>query len=223
MRILALDTTMTSCSVALLNKTEEFTSIEHCPHQHTQYILPLIQDILQKGKLSIQELDFLAFASGPGNFSGIRICLSITQGLSLGADIPLIAISTLQIIAQAAWRHQSAQRILVAIHAHIGKIYWAEYQRSRNGDWIGKNTESLLTPEEILTRMNHLTGRWTCVGTGWLVYSQLIKNNHLELEITKITTPHAKDILPLAKKKIYLKSTILARNAKPSYLRNNIC
>ncbi|VFP83341.1 tRNA (adenosine(37)-N6)-threonylcarbamoyltransferase complex dimerization subunit type 1 TsaB [Candidatus Erwinia haradaeae] len=223
MQILALDTTMRFCSVALSKKKQELSYVQKCSREHTQYVLPLIQDILQKGNVSLQELDILAFARGPGGFSGVRICLAIAQGLALGANIPLTGISTLKSMAQAAWRYQHAQRVLVATDAHMGEIYWAEYQRDNYGNWHGEETESLRHPTDIIKRMTLLKDQWVCIGTGWKMYPQLLKVSHLDLIITEIETSNAVDIIPLAQKTLALGYEILPRNAAPTYLRNKVC
>ncbi|VFP84511.1 tRNA threonylcarbamoyladenosine biosynthesis protein TsaB [Candidatus Erwinia haradaeae] len=223
MQILALDTTTQHCSVALLTQKGKFSYCEHCAREHTQYLLPFIHDILQKCKVSLHEIDLLAFARGPGSFSGVRICLATAQGLALGANIPLTGISTLKIMAETAWRHHGAKKVLVANDAHMGDIYWAEYQRKNDGNWSGEDTESLLKPAEIIKRMTFLRGKWFCVGTGWKLYPQLTHISNIDLMVTIIKAPHAVDMIPLVQNNLSLESIYLPRNAKPYYLRHKVC
>lgn len=99
-RILAIDTATEACSVALWNNGEVQALFELCPREHTQRILPMVQQILASSGLSLQQLDALAFGRGPGSFTGVRIGIGIGQGLALGANLPMIGVSTLQTMAQ---------------------------------------------------------------------------------------------------------------------------
>ena len=120
-RILAIDTATEACSVAVWNQGEIHALFELCPREHTQRILPMVQQVLAESGLALNQLDALAFGRGPGSFTGVRIGIGIAQGLALGADLPMIGVSTLQTMAQGAWRVSGAARVLAAIDARMGK------------------------------------------------------------------------------------------------------
>ena len=101
MRILAIDTATEACSVALLNDGAVSAHFEECPREHTQRILP-VKAILTRGNTTLTDLDALAFGRGPGSFTGVRIGIGIAQGLALGADLPMIGVSTLATMAEGA-------------------------------------------------------------------------------------------------------------------------
>ncbi len=138
MRILAIDTATEACSVALWNDGNINAHFELCPREHTQRILPMVQDILAANSITLTDIDALAFGRGPGSFTGVRIGIGIAQGLALGANLPMTGVSTLATMAQGAWRKSGATRVLAAIDARMGEVYWAEYQRDENGVWHGK-------------------------------------------------------------------------------------
>ena len=133
MRILAIDTATEACSAALWNDGAQSAHFEICPREHTQRILPLVQEVLTESGTTLSELDALAFGRGPGSFTGVRIGIGIAQGLALGAELPMIGVSTLATMAQGAWRKTGATRVLAAIDARMGEVYWAEYQRDEAG------------------------------------------------------------------------------------------
>ncbi|MTD25697.1 tRNA (adenosine(37)-N6)-threonylcarbamoyltransferase complex dimerization subunit type 1 TsaB [Erwinia sorbitola] len=221
-RILAIDTATEACSVALLNDDRLLAHFELCAREHTQRILPLVQQILQEGNVALRELDALAFGRGPGSFTGVRIGIGIAQGLALGAELPLIGISTLKTMAQSAWRLHGASRVLAAIDARMGEVYWAEYQRDEQGNWLGEETEAVLKPEAAAARMAALEGQWACVGTGWQAWPQLAANSALELMLSDVTLPCAEDMLPLAAQALAAGLTVAPEHAEPTYLRNEV-
>ena len=99
MRILAIDTATEACSVALWNDGTIFAHFEECPREHTQRILPG-KTILTEGNTALTDLDALAYGRGPSSFTGVRIGIGIAQGLALGADLPMIGVSTLATMAR---------------------------------------------------------------------------------------------------------------------------
>ncbi|MBE5254276.1 MAG: tRNA (adenosine(37)-N6)-threonylcarbamoyltransferase complex dimerization subunit type 1 TsaB [Enterobacterales bacterium endosymbiont of Blomia tropicalis] len=221
-RILALDTATEACSAALLNQQQIDARFEIAPRDHTQRILPLIEELLLAQQLDLTELDALAFGRGPGSFTGVRIGIGIAQGLALGAALPMIGISTLATLAQGAWRQHGARRVLAAIDARMGEVYWAEYQRDEKGNWHGEASESVLSPDAVLARMQKLEGEWSMAGTGWQAYPELQQGHALQLRASDVLLPAAQDMLPLAQQAFEQGNTVAPEQAEPTYLRNEV-
>ncbi|MGK3112999.1 tRNA (adenosine(37)-N6)-threonylcarbamoyltransferase complex dimerization subunit type 1 TsaB [Candidatus Pantoea formicae] len=221
-RILALDTATEACSAALLNQQQIDARFEIAPRDHTQRILPLVQELLQVQQLELTALDALAFGRGPGSFTGVRIGIGIAQGLALGANLPMIGVSSLATMAQGAWRLTGATRVLAAIDARMGEVYWAEYQRDANGEWQGAETEAVLKPEAAEARIAQLTGEWATVGTGWQAYPHLLTSANAKLVATDVALPAAEDMLPLAMSAWQRGESVAVENAEPVYLRNEV-
>ncbi len=222
-RILALDTATEACSAALLNQQQIDARFEIAPRDHTQRILPLVQELLQAQSLALDALDALAFGRGPGSFTGVRIGIGIAQGLALGANLPMIGVSSLATMAQGAWRLTGATRVLAAIDARMGEVYWAEYQRDEQGEWQGAESEAVLKPEAAQARIAQLSGEWATVGTGWQAYPQLLAGaTGAQLLTTTVTLPAAEDMLPLALSAWQRGDSVAVENAEPVYLRNEV-
>lgn len=222
MRILAIDTATEACSVALYNDGTSCAHFELCPREHTQRILPMVRDILNQGALSLSELNALAYGRGPGSFTGVRIGIGIAQGLALGAELPMIGVSTLATMAQGAWRLNGATRVLAAIDARMGEVYWAEYQRDEQGVWHGEETEAVLKPEAVAERLTQLDGEWATVGTGWQAWPDMAADSHLNVRDGLVTLPAAEDMLPLAIQAFNAQRTVAVEDAQPVYLRNEV-
>lgn len=221
-RILAVDTATEACSVALSNGDNVNALFEICPREHTQRILPMVQTLLQQQNVSLNELDVLAYGRGPGSFTGVRIGIGIAQGLALGANLPMIGVSTLATMAQGAWRLAGAQRVLAAIDARMGEVYWGEYQRDEQGNWQGEETETVLSPADALQRMSILSGEWATVGTGWDAFPELTSGHALQLSAVGIELPTAEDMLPLAMAAWLTDRAVAVERAEPTYLRNTV-
>jgi len=193
--ILAIDSSIDCCSVAVYKNKYIYSLSEKCKKKHTSQILPMIQETLLKANTEFKKLDYISFAKGPGNFTSIRIAASIAQSLSFSLKIPLISISTLAIMAEKAWRKYKQKQILVLINAKKTEVYWGQYIRNKESIWIGEHTESLIKKKIIIEKINNLKKKWTLVGNE----SQLIQvKNFLHINNTKIFSPNAKDIIPFA-------------------------
>ncbi|EGQ5284806.1 tRNA (adenosine(37)-N6)-threonylcarbamoyltransferase complex dimerization subunit type 1 TsaB [Enterobacter hormaechei] len=222
MRILAIDTATEACSVALWNDGTIFAHFEECPREHTQRILPLVKTILTEGNTALTDLDALAYGRGPGSFTGVRIGIGIAQGLALGADLPMIGVSTLATMAQGAWRMTGATRVLAAIDARMGEVYWAEYTRDENGVWHGEETEAVLKPEAVNERLKPLSGEWATVGTGWAAWPEMASGTGVTLVDGNMLLPAAEDMLPIACQLLAAGKTVAVEHAEPVYLRNTV-
>ena len=91
-----------------------------------------------------------------------------------------------------------ATRVLAAIDARMGEVYWAEYARDENGVWHGEETEAVLKPEAVTGRLKQLSGEWATVGTGWPAWPEMAKDTGLTLVDGNILLPAAEDMLPIA-------------------------
>ncbi|MCS2171528.1 tRNA (adenosine(37)-N6)-threonylcarbamoyltransferase complex dimerization subunit type 1 TsaB [Scandinavium sp. TWS1a] len=222
MRILAIDTATEACSAALWNDGTTTAHFELCPREHTQRILPIVQDILTETGTTLTELDALAYGRGPGSFTGVRIGIGIAQGLALGANLPMIGVSTLATMAQGAWRKTGATCVLAAIDARMGEVYWAEYQRDAQGIWHGEATEAVLKPEAVNDRLKQLDGKWATVGTGWQAWPDMANDTPVTLVDGDMLLPAAEDMLPLACQLFAEHKTVVVEQAEPVYLRNTV-
>ncbi|MFB6421967.1 MAG: tRNA (adenosine(37)-N6)-threonylcarbamoyltransferase complex dimerization subunit type 1 TsaB [Candidatus Malihini olakiniferum] len=221
-QILALDTATEACSVALWNDGQIFSLYEICPRQHSQRLLPMVQLVLAENGISLKDLDALAFGQGPGSFTGVRVGIGVAQGLALGADLPMLGISTLATMAQGTWSRIGATCVLTAINARIGQVYWAEYQRDDNGNWLGDDSEAILTPNQVLERTIALSGEWVKVGTAWEAYPILSVHDDIALIPSEVISLQARDMLPLACYQWHKGNAISVADALPRYLYNDV-
>lgn len=142
MIILGLDTATPTASVALVEDgelvAEEFYDKTKKPEQsslsqpkgnHTEILVPLIQSILDREKLSLSVLSGLAVSIGPGSFTGLRIALATAKGIAYESGLPVVGVSTLQANAARVKDHEGI--ICSLLDARKQEVYEAIFQRQR--------------------------------------------------------------------------------------------
>jgi tRNA threonylcarbamoyladenosine biosynthesis protein TsaB len=102
MTILALDTSMTACSVAALALDGRPVSerFEVMQRGHAEALFPMIEAVMTEAALDYAALTRIAVALGPGSFTGVRAGVAAARGLALAASKPLIGIGTLEVMAR---------------------------------------------------------------------------------------------------------------------------
>jgi tRNA threonylcarbamoyladenosine biosynthesis protein TsaB len=101
--ILCIDTSVQTASVALCNEAELIAS-KTCEQQreHGAFLQPAIQQLLQEQQINISQLSAVAVTAGPGSYTGLRVGMASAKGLCYALKIPLITLSTLDVMAHAA-------------------------------------------------------------------------------------------------------------------------
>ena len=222
--LLALDTSTEACSVALLYRGEKTNINELAQRTHTKRILPMIDEILANSGVGLNQVDALAFGRGPGSFTGVRVGAGIAQGLAFGADLPVIPISNLTAMAQAAFELCQAENVVAAIDARMNEVYFSQLVREKVRSDFGEFfqwgeiiTEQVCSPEQAIKQLRDDNA--FRVGTGWAAYSQFTEKN---LTSSDIALPNALYMLELARIEYLQKRTISALEIEPIYLRNEV-
>lgn len=222
--LLALDTSTEACSVALWHKGEKTHLDELAQRTHTKRILPMVDELLANSGINLKQVDALAFGRGPGSFTGVRVGAGIAQGLAFGADLPVIAVSNLTAMAQAAFELNQAKNVAAAIDARMNEVYFSQVKRekvrSELGEFFQWNPvieEQVCQPEKVLEQLSDLTAYR--VGTGWGAYPQFKENG---LEGSDIILPSAQYMLELALTDYAQNKIISALEIEPVYLRNEV-
>ncbi|MGH1409391.1 MAG: tRNA (adenosine(37)-N6)-threonylcarbamoyltransferase complex dimerization subunit type 1 TsaB [Aeromonas sp.] len=221
LKILAVDTATEACSAALLVGDKLFSRWEEAPRDHTRKILPMVQDLLDEAGITLDKLDAIAFGRGPGSFTGVRIGISVAQGLAFGAGVPLIGISTLAAMAQGAYRLDGAQQVLTAIDARMNEVYFGRYELI-DGRMQLVGDEAVSDPAALVDVRGKLAGPVTCVGTGFETYGETLSGLADELAVSQVRFPAAEDMLPLARAAWLAGEAVPVEQATPVYLRDKV-
>jgi len=224
MKFLALDTSTEACSVALALDGQILALDEVCPQQHSKRILPMVQQLLDDAGVSLHQLDGIIFGRGPGSFTGVRIGVSVAQGLAFGADLPVFGVSTLAAMAQAAAVQQNATEVIAAIDARMAEVYIAAFTLDEAGLMQAITPEIAAKPAalpEVLTSLS-FTSRVLGVGTGWQTYSQALQQLAPALIADSILYPSAQFMLSFASRAWQQQLFVSAEQAEPVYVRDEV-
>jgi tRNA threonylcarbamoyladenosine biosynthesis protein TsaB len=226
-RILAIDTATENCSAALfIDASVQSREIE-MERGHAERILPMIDDLLAEADIALHHLDAIAFGRGPGSFTGVRLAVTVTQGLAFGASLGVVPISDLRAVAQRALRQDpTLTRVLVCNDARMNEVYWACFERGGDGlVWL-EGEERVSKPSEVKLPAGWSTA--TPVGRGFIAYADALRDA-VPTGTAAATTesllhllPHATDIALLAAPDVAAGRLIPPEAATPIYLRDNV-
>ena len=221
MKLLAIDTSTEACSAALSIDGEISERYEIAPRKHAELILPMIDELLADAGCSLAQMDAIAFGRGPGAFTGVRIGTGVVQGLAFSIDRPVVPVSTLASMAYGAMTEFSVENVLAGIDARMGEVYWGAYQRSADGGVQLLDEESVCVPDETFMPT---TGEWFGAGTAWLAYSEVLVarfKEQLKAQQPDLF-PRARYIAALGVLGVAAGEAVMADEAQPVYLRNNV-
>jgi len=216
-KLLAIDTSTEACSAALHIEGTTRSRYEFAPRRHAELILPMVDQLLAEAQIKLSALDAIAFGRGPGAFTGVRIATGIAQGLAFSANLPLIPVSTLAMLAQSV--NDKNGYIASVMDARMGEVYYGLYKSGAVVELI--EAECVISPDKIIA--GNLT-RCFGVGSGWANYADILRNvfrEHLE-GYNADCYPHARDMIPLALQAFRNGDLKAPEDAAPVYLRNNV-
>lgn len=221
MKLLAIETSSQACSAALYLDGNILHRSAQEPRQHSQLLLPMVQEVLREGDCILSGLDAMAFGHGPGSFTGVRIATGIIQGLSLGSGIPVIGISTLAAIALRCARTQGPAPVLVAVDARMDEVYWAGYSCQEGREAQVLIPEQLSRPEQV--HVAHAATGWQAAGSGWARYAETLRAGHPGLTgVWPEIEPDAVEVALLAAAALVRDTAVPAERAMPRYLRHQV-
>lgn len=213
--LLAIDASTETCSVALGEHDRWLEHSQAAGQRHAELVLPMIEALLAEGGLALRQLAGIAFGAGPGSFTGLRIACGVAQGLALGADLPLVGISTLEAMAETLRRRNGTSKVIAALDARMGEIYVAAYEHD------GSRWREHLAPAVIRPDLLQLPEGDDWVGAG---------NGFAALESARegVALWHA-DVLPsatavgvLSQPRFAAGEGVAARDAHPIYVRHRV-
>ncbi len=223
MKLLAIDTSSLSCSVAVQAGAELVERHEEKAREHTRLLVPMIRDALAAAGLATADLDAVVLGNGPGSFIGMRIAASVAQGIAHGAGIRIAPVSSLAAVAVEVLARSAAGEVVVAQDAHMGEVYLGAWRRTDGPLPLPLFTERLQAqhPIEELDRAG--ADSRIAAGSGWQRYPALLAANEDRIgQHSAVLYPRARHLLPLAQEALAQGRAVDPQDLVPSYLRSKV-
>ncbi len=210
--ILAIDTCTEVCSVSLYAQSRKISRFVKDVTKSSSLILPLCDEVLDEAGLSVEALDLIVYTKGPGAFTGVRMCVSVVQGMSLAFDIPTLGFSTLAVVGYGASQKFNTDKIAICLDARMNEVYWGVYDNNQLVD------ETILKPEFA----PQLGAEYVGVGTGWGAYQQALSQATGIDNYQSDFYPKAQNLIDMALRHISHNQPLDDDLPLPTYLRNNV-
>jgi tRNA threonylcarbamoyladenosine biosynthesis protein TsaB len=219
MRVLALDTATEGCSVALLTDAGLTGAFEEMGRGHAEKILGMLDAVLRDAGLALGMLDGIAASVGPGAFTGIRISVSVAQGLAFGANLPVVPVSTLEALALQAMRG-GAVEVMACLDARMGEIYWGCFRADAEHGLTPCGPAAVGPPEAAAAPF---AGPFHGIGRGFGAYPALGALAGVILTpAARTALPDARDMARLGAIRLSAGHGLDAAQLVPLYLRDQV-
>ena len=153
--------------------------ILHCgmdgTKQHSQTLLPMIEQVVKMAGIELEELDAIAVAAGPGSFTGLRIGSSTAKGMALALKKPILSIPTLEGLAYRL-TPVTDELVCPLMDARRNQVYTGIYQNKKEGIEAVRQQEAVAI-EELIEQVNALERPVVFLGDGVPVQKEVLEAN----------------------------------------------
>lgn len=214
MKILAIDTSSKICSVAILKNDEVIDELNLDDGKtHSENLMPLVDEILNKNNINIKQIEMLACCVGPGSFTGIRIGVASIKPIAEVLDIKIASVTSLETLARNV---ENEETIVSLIDARNNQVYAGIFDREYNKkeEYIADDINAVI---EKLKKYDNLV----CVGDGAILHQDLLSRNLSDVKFANINVQSAKNVGKIGYKKMLENALMTADEIIPIYLRKS--
>lgn len=228
-RVLAVDAATEVCSAALLCDGDVRVRSIEAGRGHAQQLLAMVTELLAEAQVHWSMLNGIAASIGPGAFTGVRISVSVAQGLAFGAGLPVVPVTTLEAMALQVLQRDS--RLAIAcLDARMGEVYWGCFAADAAHGLIAAGAPRVGPPDSVALP---LLGGWPGgeaesvavrgIGRGFSAYPNLAKRLGVQLdEEGSRALPNAREIARLGALRLNAGGGLDPAELQPLYLRDKV-
>jgi tRNA threonylcarbamoyladenosine biosynthesis protein TsaB len=190
LKVLAVDTALGACSTAILDGD---TILAHCfepmERGHAERLAPMVRNAMATARLDFTALDRLAVTVGPGTFTGQRVGYAFMRGLRLALGRPLIGLTTLEAMAQAAMGRSGARSAAVLHDAKRNEVYITMVEDGRS--IVHVQIALFADAVRMVRESSRVKGLLAVAGSAASAAASLWREGGLEVIETGIVAPDA--------------------------------
>ena len=216
MNILAIETSCEHASVALLSDGHMLERPLEGHANHSEFLLPTLRELLAEAQMSLTQLDAVAFGSGPGAFTGLRLACGVAQGLAMGANLGVVPVSSLAALSLQA----EGARVFVATDARMGEVYSAAYRVVEGMPVLVRDMSC--DPPQLVQLPE--SGEWSAIGSALRSYADILRTRWADRVIVwnEAAAPKASDIARIAAYEVRAGRVLAPEQAIPVYVRDKV-
>jgi len=214
MKILAIDTSSKICSVAILENDNVIDEINLDDGKtHSENLMPLIDEILQRNSLDIKDIEMISCCVGPGSFTGIRIGVSTIKPIAEVLNVKVASCTSLEILAKNV---ENSETIVSLIDSRNNQVYCGIFDKEYNKkqEYIADDINYVI---KEMKRYNNIT----CVGNGAILHKDLLIQNLEKVNFCEENEQLAANCGKIGYKKYKENNLLNSDTIIPIYLRKS--
>ena len=214
MKILAIDTSTTHSSCAVMNDNNivgDFSINQSM--SHNEILLVMVDEMLKKLNIDIEDIDLFVAVTGPGSFTGIRIGVTVVKALAMALNKPIVAVNTLEALSFGVF---SDKKKIPLIDARGERVYYGVYEGINNENIVAP---ALLTIDELLEEFSD-KGEFVFVGDCVNLYKdRILENKNFEITPACLNSCISKNACVIGKQKYERGDISDCFSLSPEYVR----
>lgn len=214
MKILAIDTSSSICSTAILDDEILIDKNElNNGRTHSENLMPLIDELLRRNNISVKDIDLIACSVGPGSFTGIRIGVASIKAIAEVLKVKVAGVTSLETLAKNV---EDSDTIISLIDARNNQVYCGIFDKNYNKkeDYIADDINEVINN---LKKYDNIT----FVGNGAVLHKDLLTENLENIKFSDFNEQSAENVGKIGYKK-YLENDLCdADSILPIYLRKS--
>ncbi len=214
MKILAIDTSSSICSVAILENDNLIDKNELDDGKtHSENLMPLLDDVLNRNNLKPADIELIACCVGPGSFTGIRIGVASIKPIAEVLGIKVVSVMSLEALARIA---EGKDTIVSLIDARNNQVYCGVFDKEYNPkeEFIADDINEII---EVLKKYENIY----FVGNGAELHKELLVTNLNNVEFSEDNKQSAENVGKIGYKKFLENNLCTADSIMPVYLRKS--
>ena len=214
MKILAIDTSSSVCSVAILENDKLIDKNElDDGRTHSENLMPLLDELLKRNSIEIKDIELIACSVGPGSFTGIRIGVATIKPIAEVLNVKVASIMSLEALARNV---ENKETIVSLIDARNNQVYCGIFDKEYNKkeEYIADDINEVI---KVLEKYENIT----FVGNGAILHKELLTNTLKNVEFSENNKQTAENVGKMGYKKYLENNLCSADTIMPVYLRKS--